>query len=125
MSKFIGLDPKPKTAKVADDFESKILIRRNNKSLVSRVFVDIMEDEWRLAVGFNQMAISKLHGRENEFEVLYRYNPSEESKVMRLGTDTGLENDYTAGSFPSPDEFVIWAIGQEKEIQLSSLKITF
>jgi len=39
--------------------------------------------------------------------------------VVRLGTDTGLENDYPVESFSSPDEFVIWAIGQEKEIQLS------
>lgn len=119
MSKFVGHDPKPKTAKIAEEFETKVIIRRNNKSLVGRVFVDIMEDEWKFAVGFNQMGISKLHGRENEFEVLYRYHPSEESKVIRLGTDTGLENDYPAESFPSPDEFIIWAIGQEKAIQLS------
>ncbi|QXO95745.1 hypothetical protein KSK55_04955 [Methanospirillum purgamenti] len=119
MSKFVGYEPKPKTAKVAEDFENKLLIRRNNKSLVGRVFVDIMEDEWKLAVGFNQMGITKLHGRENEFEVLYTYHPTEESKVVRLGTDTVLENEYPARSFSSPDEFIIWAIGQEKEIQLS------
>ena len=119
MSKFIGYEPKPKTAKVTEEFENKVMIRRNNKSLVGRVYVDIMEDEWKLAVGFNQMSISKLNGRENEFEVLYRYLPSEDSMVVRLGTDTGLESDYPVESFSSPDEFVIWAIGQEKEIQLS------
>lgn len=119
MSKFVGYEPKPKTAKLAEEFENKVLIRRNNKSLVGRVFVDIMEDEWKFAVGFNQMGITKLHGRENEFEILYRYQPSDESKVVRLGTDTSLENDYPATPFPSPDEFIIWAIGQEKEIQLS------
>lgn len=119
MSKFIGFDPKPKTAKVAEEFENKVVIRRNNHTLVGRVYADIMEDEWKVAVGFNQTLIPKLRGKENEFEVLYRYNPSEESKVIRMGTDTGIENDYTAGSFASPDDFIIWAIGQEKEIQLS------
>ena len=71
MSKFFGYEPKPKTAKLADEFETKVLIRRNNKSLVGRVFVDIMDDEWKFAVGFNQMGITKLHIRVNEFEVLY------------------------------------------------------
>lgn len=119
MSRFIGYKPKPKTEKVANDFENKVIIRRNNHSLVGRVFVDIMDDEWKLAFGFNQMGISRLHGRENDFEVLYRYIPTEEPKVVRLGTDTGFENDYSERSFASPDEFVIWALGQEKEIQLS------
>ncbi len=119
MSKFLGYEPKPKTAHLTEEFENKVLIRRNNKSLVGRVYVDVMDDEWKLAVGYNQMGISRLHGRENEFEVLYRYQPSEVSKVIRLGTDTGLENDYPAPSFASPDDFIIWAIGQEKQIQLS------
>ncbi|HOJ95628.1 MAG TPA: hypothetical protein PK024_02140 [Methanospirillum sp.] len=119
MSKFIGYEPKPKTAKVTEEFENKVLIRRNNKNLVGRVYVDVMDDEWKVAVGYNQMGISKLHGRENEFEVLYRYQPSEESKVIRLGTDTDLENEYPLAGFSSPDEFIIWAVGQEKQIQLS------
>jgi hypothetical protein len=119
MSKIIGYDPKPKTTKFADDFENRVIIRRNNRSLLPRVFADIEEDEWKVAFGFNQTKIPKLHAKENDFEVLYRYNPHAESMVTRLGTDDGSEHAYVGESFSSPDDFIIWALGQEKQIQLS------
>lgn len=119
MSKFVGHDPKPKTVKATEEFENKVIIRRNNRSLLPRIFADIEDNKWTVAVGFNQTRIPKLHAKENDFEILYRYNPLEESKVTRFGTDTGVEIDYIGESFTSPDDFILWAIGQEKQIQLS------
>lgn len=119
MSNFFGFKPRPKTSRIADDFENKIIIRRNNRSLIPKVYADIEDDEWKVAVGYNQTRIPDLHAKENDFEVLYRYAPSHESTVVRLGTDTGCKTDYPAASFSSPDDFIIWAIGQEKENQLS------
>lgn len=34
MSKFVGHDPKPKTVKATEEFENKVIIRRNNRSLL-------------------------------------------------------------------------------------------
>lgn len=120
MSKFVGFEPKPKTSKIAEDFENKVIIRRDNHILLGKVFADIMESEWNVALGYNQTLNPGIHGMENDFEVRYTYEPSGNSPVKRLGTDTGDETEFTPGEFITPDEFIIWALGQEKAIQLSS-----
>ena len=119
MSKFLGLDPKPKTVKIAEEFENKVIIRRNNMSLIGRVYVDIMDNEWKVAMGYNQTKTPKLYAKENSFEVIYQYQPGLQSPVFRLGTDNGQEDTFSKEPFSSPDEFVTWAIGQEKDIQMS------
>lgn len=119
MSKFLGLDPKLKTVKITEEFENKVIIRRNNLSLIGRVYVDIMDDEWKVAMGYNMTRTPKLYAKENSFEVIYRYKPGSETPVFRLGTDSGQEDSFSEEPFASPDEFVTWVIGQEKTIQMS------
>ncbi len=117
MSKFIGFKPNSRTKNATEDFEGKVMIRRNNQRLIATVYADIMEHEWAVALGYNLTRNPGLHGRENVFEVRYSFQPGEESLVTRIGTDTDGEEIYDSRSFRTPDEFVIWALGEEKAAQ--------
>ena len=116
MVKFIGLDPKPKTVKMAEEFENKVWIRLNNRTLVSKVYVDLSEGNWALAFAYNQVTNPGLYGRENDLEVKYTYTIEPEPQLLRLDTKDGEEKLLPVKSFDSPDAFVIWVLTNEKTL---------
>jgi hypothetical protein len=116
MAKFFGLEPKSKTQKVAEEFENRIRIRLHNKSLLGKVYTDIADDQWAVAVAYNQVPEPGLWGTENVLEIRYTYDPASEPLVKRLETSEGEEKTFPAEPFDSPDAFVIWALNQERTL---------
>jgi hypothetical protein len=116
MAKFVGFEPKPKTVKMAEDFENKVWIRLNNKRLISKVYADFSEENWALAFAYNQVTNPGLFGSENDLEVKYTYSSAPEPKLMRLDTREDEEKNLTADSFDSPDSFVIWVLNNERKL---------
>ena len=116
MAKFFGLEPKPKTVKMAEDYENKVWIRLNNRRLVSKIYADLSEENWALAFAYNQVSDPGLHGSENDLEVKYTYSFEPEPKLIRLDTKDGEEKNLTSDSFDSPDSFIIWALKNEQSL---------
>lgn len=116
MTKFLGLSPSPKTAKVTEEFENKMCIRKNNRRLIGKVYADITDTEWAVAVAYNQVQDPGIHGSENSLEIRYSYEPKSEPVVHRLETEKGSEQNFMIEKFDSPDTFVIWALGQERNL---------
>lgn len=116
MPKFFGLKPKSKTAKISEEFENRMVIRRNNLRLIGKVYADITENEWAVAVAYNQVPEPGIHGTENSLEIRYSYEPESQSGVHRLETEKGSQQDYQTEEFDNPDAFIVWALDQEKNL---------
>lgn len=119
MVKFFDFSPKSKTISVSEEFENRVRIRVQNKFLLGTVYADIEENEWAVAVAYNQMQNPGLHGRENLREVRYRFQPGSGPAVSRLVTDEPDIQEYEAQSFDSPDAFIVWALNQEKSLVMN------
>jgi hypothetical protein len=116
MAKFFGLNPKPGTQKAVEEFENRINIRKNNQRLLAKVYTDITEDQWALAVAFNQALNPGLKGTENTLEVRYTYQPEVEPVIRRIETGIGAEKTFAAEEINNPDAFVIWALNKERDL---------
>ena len=116
MAKFFGLKPKSKTQKVAEEFENRVCFRLHNQRLMSKVYADITDDQWAVAVAYNQVLDPGLWGSENTLEIKYSYQPDTEPIVQRLETKEGNVKSFPAESFDTPDAFVVWALNQERSI---------
>lgn len=119
MAKFFGFAPTSKTILVSEEFENRVRIRVQNKSLLGTVYADIEENEWAVAVAYNQMQYPGLHGRENLREVRYRFHPGTGLVVSRLVTDESEIQEFEAQPFDSPDAFIVWALNQEKSLVMN------
>lgn len=116
MAKFFGLSPKSKTAKVTEEFENRMVIRKHNRRLIGKVYADIADTEWAVAVAYNQVQDPGIHGSENTLEIRYSYEPASEPVVHRLETDRGSQQNYSIEKFDNPDAFIVWALNQEKTL---------
>lgn len=116
MAKFFGLNPESHTQNVAEEFENRVRIRLHNKCLLSKVYADIADNQWAVAVAYNQIQEPGLFGTENALEIKYTYQPEVEPVVKRIETEMGAEKTFPAEGFDSPDTFVIWALMQERTL---------
>ncbi len=116
MPKFFGLKPKSKTTKISEEFENRMVIRRNNLRLIGKVYADITDTEWAVAVAYNQVPEPGIHGTENSLEIRYSYEPESTPIVHRLETEKGSKQDYPIETFESPDAFIVWALDQERTL---------
>lgn len=114
MAKFFGQSVKPKTYRIVDDFENKIRKKHNQFRLLGRVFVDIGAEYWSVAMAYNLSMRPGIHGPTNMAETKYCYKPVG-SSVSRLELAHSVnEQVVDVDPFQSPDEFVEWAIINEK-----------
>lgn len=113
MPRFFGLKPNSKARNIAEQFENKVAIRRNNRRLVSKVYADIADDQWAVSIAYNLAMEPGIWGKENDLEVKYSYAPSGGMTVNRLDTVAGNDMPYPAVSFHNPNEFVVWALKKE------------
>ncbi len=116
MAKFFGLDPNSKARSMAEKFETKAVIRRNNRRLLGKVYADITDDQWAVSIAYNLAVDPGLWGKENDMEVRYSYNPEGGSVVNRLETEIGDTVPVPANQFHNPNEFVIWALDKESHL---------
>lgn len=121
MANFFGLRPQSKTEKDVEEFENRVCVRRNNQRLLAKVYADITNEQWAVAVAYNQVLNPGLWGTENALENKYSYQPDKEPVVRRIETETSDEKIFPAEGFDSPDSFVIWALTQERSFMLNPI----
>lgn len=120
MSRFYGISPKPATRQAAETFEEEVMIRKDNRFLISTVYLDMQEERWAVAMAYNPSRNQGLHGHDNLLEVRYSYSPKEEGVVTMLRSDPLEEIPIRAGPFADPDAFAQYAIGYERSLATKS-----
>jgi hypothetical protein len=93
-----------------------VLIRKDNRYLISTVYLDMREDCWAIAVAYNPSRNPGLHGQENILEVRYSYENRRGNTVTIFRSDTAEESAITAGPFSDPDTFAQYAINHERDL---------
>ncbi|MFZ1897087.1 hypothetical protein [Methanoregula sp.] len=46
MSKFYGINPQPATRQAVEKFEDEVMIRKDNRYLISTVYLNMQKDSW-------------------------------------------------------------------------------
>lgn len=116
MSKYYGISPQPATRQAVEKFENDVMIRKNNRYLVSTVYLDMQEDRWAVAMAYNPSRNPRLHGHEHLLEVRYSCQPRNGDAIMMFRSDMSDESAITAGPFPDPDTFARYAITYERDL---------
>lgn len=114
MAKIIGIRPQAETQKLIEKFEDEVLVRYNNQPLVSTVYVDMQENRWAVAFAYNYSRRPGIHGHENPLEVRYAAKPQEPGSVQVFRSDDALERTLDAGSIQDADDFIRFALVQER-----------
>ncbi|GAB6285797.1 MAG: hypothetical protein STSR0009_19980 [Methanoregula sp.] len=114
MSKIVGIRPQQETQKLIEKFEDEVLIRYNNQQLLGTVYVDMQEDRWAVAFAYNLSKKPGIHGHENAFEVRYSCPVQENGSVQMFRSDDNSERTVDAGRFKNGDDFIRFAITQER-----------
>jgi len=115
MATYYGCTPAAPTRQAVEKFENEVTIRHRNQVLVSRVYLDMQDNSWAVAVAYNVSRQNGLKGYENSLEVRYSYSPGGQGKinVFRSGKDAITALD--AGPFDDMDTFVQYALRCERK----------
>ena len=97
-----------------ESFESKTQVRSAGGTLLGTVYVDVSDEEWAVAIAYGRARHPKLRGPEPVYEVRYAHRTGEAGETKRLDTREESPCAVTAEPFPSVDEFVVWALGEER-----------
>ena len=116
MSKFYGINPQPATRSAVVKFEDEVMIRKDNRFLISTVYLDMQEDRWAVAVAYNSSRNKGLHSPDNLLEVRYSYSPYDGKTITMLRSDPIEELPLAAGPFTNPDTFAQYAITYERNL---------
>jgi hypothetical protein len=116
MSKFYGINPQPATRNAVVKFEDEVMIKKDNRYLLSTLYLDMQEDRWAVAVAYNPSRNSGLHGQENILEVRYSYKNRRGNAITMFRSDMAEESVITAGPFSDPDTFAQYAITFERDL---------
>ncbi|MGA2161817.1 MAG: hypothetical protein ABSG28_06445 [Methanoregula sp.] len=116
MSKFYGINPQPATRQAVGKFEDEVMIRKDNRYLISTVYLDMQEDSWAVAVAYNPSRNPGLLGHDHLLEVRYTYSPKNRTTMTMLRSDPLEELTLAAGPFPDPDTFARYAITFERDL---------
>jgi hypothetical protein len=114
MARYFGYSPKSTVKSAVESFESKTQVRSAGGTLLGTVYVDIGDEEWAVAIAYGRAHHPKLRGPEPIYEVRYAHRAGETGETKRLDTRKEGPCAITAEPFPSVDEFIIWALGEEK-----------
>jgi hypothetical protein len=116
MSIFYGISPQPATRNAVEKFENEVMIRKDNRFLISTVYLDMQEDRWAVAMAYNTSRNKGLHTPDNLLEVRYSYSPSDGKTIIMLRSDPIEELPLAAGPFRDPDTFAQYAITYERNL---------
>jgi hypothetical protein len=84
--------------------------------LIGRVYLDMQESAWAVAVAYNPSRAPGIHGDENALEVRYTYTPAENGTTNMFRSDNGTVTALGAGPFASPDSFARYALDHERGV---------
>ncbi len=114
MARYFGYSPKGTVKDAVESFESKTQVRSAAGTLLGTVYVDVSDEEWAVAIAYGRTHHPKLRGPEPVYEVRYAQRTEEPGETKRIDTREEGACAITAEPFPSVDEFIIWALGEEK-----------
>ncbi|MCK9632655.1 MAG: hypothetical protein M0R30_13570 [Methanoregula sp.] len=114
MAKIYGIKPQSTTQKLIEQFEEEVMIRHDNQQLVGTVYVDMQESRWAVAFAYNYSHKPGIHGHENPLEVRYSCPVQENGSVQMFRSDDASEKTLDAGSIKDGDDFIRFAITQER-----------
>jgi hypothetical protein len=115
MSKFYGISPDPATRNAVEKFENEVMIRKDNRFLISSVYLDMQEDRWAVAIAYNTSRNKGLHTPDNLLEVRYSYSLSYKKTIM-MRSNPMEELPLAAGPFTDPDTFAQYALTYERDL---------
>jgi len=116
MAKFYGINPQPATRHAVEKFEDEVMIRKDNRFLISTVYLDMQENRWAVAVAYNPCRNPGLHGHDNLLEVRYSCSPGKGMMITMMRSDPLEEVALGAGPFPDADTFVRYVITYERDL---------
>lgn len=114
MATYYGCQPAVPTKKAVEKFENEVTIRHRNQVLISKVYLDMQDHSWAVAVAYNLSRQAGLKGHENSLEVRYSYAPGEERVVNVFRSDKDTIRPLDAGPFGDPDSFAQYAMKCER-----------
>jgi hypothetical protein len=115
MSRFYGISPEPATRNVVEKFENEVMIRKDNRFLISTVYLDMEEDRWAVAIAYNTSRNRGLHTPDNLLEVRYSYSPFDKKTIMMRSNPPEVL-PLAAEPFISPDTFARYALTYERDL---------
>jgi hypothetical protein len=116
MAKFYGINPQPATRQAVEKFEDEVMIRKDNRFLISTVYLDMQEDRWAVAMAYNPCRNPGLHGQDHLLEVRYSYSLRKRMAMTMMRSDPLEEVSLGAGPFPDADTFARCAITHERNL---------
>lgn len=116
MARYYGYSPKGTVKSAVESFESRTQITAAGGMLIGTVYVDINDEEWAVAIAYGRAHHPGLRDPEPVYEVRYAYRPAGKAgEVKRLDTRQEIPSTVAARPFSSEDEFVVWALDDEKK----------
>ncbi len=115
MPKYYGKTPAPASQKAVEAFENEVVVQRNNQRLLGKVYVDLDEASWSLAVAYNVSQKRSIRGRDNQVQMRYTYVPTSDGHVVLTCTDPFAESTLDGGPFQDPDAFIRFALDHERQ----------
>ena len=116
MAKYYGSYPDVALCKMVDVFENSMLIRLNNRQLVSTVYVDVQEREWSVAFAYNYSHAPGIHGHENQLEVRYYTNPHGAGSIRMFRSDEECERTLMYDLCQDPSVFIRFVLDYERTL---------
>ena len=92
------------------------MIRKNNRFLVSMVYLEMEATRWAVAIGYNPSRNPGLHGHENLLEVRYTYEPRAGHRIMMFRSDPPETSPISCSRFFDEDSFVLFVLAHEREL---------
>ena len=114
MARYFGYSPKGTAKSAVESFESTTQVRSAGGTLLGTVYVDVSDEEWAVAIAYGRTHHPKLRGPEPIYEVRYAHRTGETGETERIDTREEGACAITVDPFPSVDEFIVWALGEEK-----------
>ncbi len=115
MATYYGCQPAGPTRQAVEKFENEVTIRHRNQVLISKVYLDMQDQSWAVAVAYNLSRQTGLRGHENSLEVRYSYAPEEPGVVNVFRSDQDTIMALDAGPFGDPDSFAQYALKCERK----------
>ena len=116
MPKFHGIDPKPATVLAAEAFERDVMIQKDHRFLVARVYLDMEVTRWAAAIAYNPSRSPGIAGYENLLEVRYVYEPRSGHRILMFRSDPLENSPIPCRRFLDPDAFAQFVLAHERKM---------
>lgn len=116
MPRYHGIEPQPATRLAAEAFERDVMIQKDHRFLVARVYLDMESTRWAVAVAYNPSRSPGIGGYEHLLEVRYSYEPRSGHRIQMFRSDPLENSPIPCRRFLDPDAFVQFVLAHEREM---------